>query len=171
MSEPASGARTGTAVEAIAWWVACVVIWQTTVTTPGWQEWAAAGILAIPVAACARPARRAARGTWRLPAGSARTAGRLIPAIIGDSAGALWLAVSRRGSGGEFTDLPLPFERSPALRGGREAVATVLTCATPGAVVVGSDPGRQRLLVHQMPLRPTAMARRIRRGSSPGDRR
>ena len=170
MSEPVSGARTGAAVETIAWWCACVAIWQATVTTPSWQEWAASGIFAIPVAACARPARRAARGAWRLPADSARAAAHLIPAIVADAAGALWLAARRRGAGGEYTYLPLPFEHSAARRDGREAAATVLTCATPGAVVVGSDPERQRLVVHRLPLRPTAMAQRIRRVASTGDR-
>lgn len=170
MSEPVSGARTGAAVEAIAWWCACVAIWQTTVTTPSWQEWAASGIFAIPVAACARPARRAAGGAWQLPADSVRIAAHLPSAIVADTAGALCLAARRRGAGGEYTDLPLPFDRSAARRDGREAVATVLTCATPGAVVVGSDPGRQRLLVHRLPLRPTAMAQRIRRVASTGDR-
>jgi hypothetical protein len=159
------------AIEATVWWFACVGIWQATVTTPSWQEWAAAGLFAVPVAACARPVRHAARGAWRVPADSARMSVHLVPAIVADCAGALWLAGRRRGAGGEFTYLPLPFERSEARRAGREVLATILTCATPAALVVGYEPGHQSLLVHQLPLPPTAMARRMRRPTSTGDRR
>ncbi|WP_067674915.1 Na+/H+ antiporter subunit E [Nocardia miyunensis] len=171
MSDTSSGSRAGAVLEAIVWWATGVAVWQATVTTPSVQEWVAAALFAAPVAVCARAARHAARGSWRLPAESILLSARLIPAILADSAGAMWLAVRRRGAGGEFAQLPMPLEPAEARRAGREAMTTVLTCATPGALVVGADRERQCLHVHTLPLPPTAMARRMRRSTATGDRR
>lgn len=165
------GRSGGAAVEALVWWVVCTAVWQATVTTPTVQEWVASAVFAVPVACCARGVRHAVRGAWRPPADTVILSALLVPAIVSDAVGAVWLAIRNRGEGAEFAEIPVPFERSAARRAGRAAFATMLTCAGPGTLVVGADREQRHLHVHRLPLRPTAMARRMRRYTSTGDRR
>lgn len=101
-----------------------VSVWMASLTTPGWPEFAAAGVTAgvcVPIAARARraldtrPAVRPAwlRGRWRLPG-----------AVLRDTV-AVWLAAARRLRGapvrGEMRELPFGGDRSAA----RQAVAVL----------------------------------------------
>ncbi|MBF6060040.1 Na+/H+ antiporter subunit E [Nocardia terpenica] len=153
--------------EHATWWMICVAIWLATLTSFSGQELVAAGVCAIPCAVAARAARRAVRGSWRPPPDSLRAAALLIPAIVADAVGALRLAARGRPTG-RFAALPLPREPTESRRAGRAAVTTVLTSATPGAVVVGAD--RELLVVHAFPLPATRMSRRLRRSRAHQDR-
>ncbi|QIS21141.1 Na+/H+ antiporter subunit E [Nocardia terpenica] len=167
--DPRHRRRLTAIAEQAVWWVVCVAIWLATLTSFSGQELVAAGVCAIPCGVAARAARRAVRGSWRPPPDSLQAAALLIPAIVADAVGALHLAVRGRPAG-QFAALPLPREPTEARRAGRAAVTTVLTSATPGAVVVGADRDRERLIVHAFPLPATRMSRRLRRSHAPRDR-
>ncbi|MFF0500148.1 hypothetical protein ACFYU5_27360 [Nocardia aobensis] len=154
--------RGGVVAEAAAWWLICVLIWQATVTVAAWEEVIAAAILALPCAVAACAARRAIGGSWRPPAQLPRWVTRTALAVLRDSAGALALVARGRRPAGRFTELLLPATGSTAQRDGREAVATILLSATPGSLVVYSDPEHSRIRLHTLPLPESALQRAVR---------
>ena len=76
--------------------------------------------------------------------------------------GALALVARGRRPAGRFIELPLPATGSTAQRDGREAAATILLSATPGSLVVYSDPEHSRIRLHTLPLPESALQRAVR---------
>ncbi|MBF6277537.1 MULTISPECIES: Na+/H+ antiporter subunit E [Nocardia] len=154
--------RGGVVAEAAAWWLICVLIWQATVTVAAWEELIAAAVPALPCAVAACAARRAVGGSWRPPARLPRWVARTALTVVRDGAGALALVARGRRPAGRFIELPLPATGSTAQRDGREAAATILLSATPGSLVVYSDPEHSRIRLHTLPLPESALQRAVR---------
>lgn len=152
----------GVVAEAAAWWLIGVVFWQATVTVAAWEEVIAAAVFALPCAVAACAARRAIDGRWRPPAQLPRWMACTVLAMVRDGAGALALVARGRRPAGRFAELPLAATGSIAQRDGREAAATILLSATPGSLVVYSDPEHSRIRLHTLPMPESALQRAVR---------
>ncbi|NKY87803.1 Na+/H+ antiporter subunit E [Nocardia veterana] len=154
--------RGGVAVEAAAWWLICVVVWQATITAAAWAEVIAAAVLAVPCAVAACAARRVVGGRWRPPPHLPQWIAHTAVAVLRDGAGAFALVLRGRRPVGRFSEFPLAATGSEAQRAGCEAAATVLLSATPGSLVVFSDPESARLRLHTLPIPESGVQRAIR---------
>ena len=145
--------RTLSAVlEVAAWTAVCCAVWLATlsgVTLPELCFALATGFLCGIVARAGRRAlgaRWSFRATWALwPVPVARV-------LLIEVAELLGTALVRRPTG-RITSIALPRESSPRAEG-REAMATLALCSTPGTVVADLDPEGHRLTVHSLELGP-----------------
>lgn len=135
-------------VETIGWAALCCGIWLATlsgVTKP--EVYFAAGF-AIPCGVLASAGRRALGGSWRFRPTWVLWGLPVMATLVAETA-TLFLTAIRGPRPGRLTTVDLPAE--PAERAnGREAVATLALCSTPGSIVTDNDPGRHRLTVHTL---------------------
>lgn len=143
------GARgvAGALAELALWWVAGTLSWLATASTVTLPEAATAAAAALVGAVLARAARlamgftAAVRGAWF------RWATMVPAAAVADT-----LRLARWLPGPQTQDLgekPMPAGDSPAATGWR-AGAMVALSATPGSVVLDSDPRQHRVQVHTL---------------------
>ncbi|HEY3529384.1 MAG TPA: hypothetical protein VGK78_09555 [Nocardioides sp.] len=135
-------------VETIGWAALCCCIWLATlsgVTKP--EVYFAAGS-ALPCGILACAGRRALGASWRLHPGWALWVVPVFVTLLAETA-TLFVTAIRGPRPGRMTTIDLPDEPIP-LADGREAVATLALCSTPGSVVADNDPDEHLLTVHRL---------------------
>ena len=129
------------------WWtaVACAV-WLATLSTVTLPELCFAVAASVPCGILARASRRALGATWRFDPRWLLWAWPVICSILAEFPRLLVAATTHRRSG-HLTEVDLPDEDA-ARAAGREGAAILAICSTPGDLVLDSDPGRRRLVLH-----------------------
>jgi hypothetical protein len=132
-------------LETLAWWPPLCGLWLLTLSAFSVAELLAAVALALPCAAAATVARRAAGASWRVRTSWARWLIPLPAAVLADTVRVL-LAVLHRpvvaGARGQLRRVTLHPESDPARAAGQRALAVVALSLPPGSVVVGSAGGQ-----------------------------
>lgn len=141
------------ATEVLWWWGACTGIWLLTLSSVTAPELTVAAACGLPCALAARAGRRAVGDMWRpRPAWLAWLA--VLPAsVAADSARLARLLVQTGGrpaDPGRLRDIQLPGSEPGPVAAARRALGSLVISASPGTVVVDSDPGGSRLTVHAL---------------------
>ncbi|NKQ54321.1 hypothetical protein HFP15_15655 [Amycolatopsis sp. K13G38] len=135
-------------LETVFWWVALVLVWLVTVSTPNWQEVVAAVVLALPCAVAAGGARRIAGDRWRPRLGWVGAL-RALPGAIAHDTVKVFVALAH-GEDGRLDHVRLPAEHSKHGQATREAFASAVLSATPGVVVLDANQDHDTLLMHRL---------------------
>lgn len=139
------------AAELLWWWGACVGIWLLTLSSVTVPELTVATACGLPCALAARAARRAVGGAWLPRPGWVAWLVLLPGAVVADTgrlAAVLPRAARRRLDPGRLRDIPLPGSEPDPVAAAHRALASLVVSASPGTVVVDSDPEEGRLMVH-----------------------
>lgn len=142
------------AAEVLWWWGACVGIWLLTLSSVTPAELTVAIACGLPCALAARAGRRAVSDTWLPRPQWLAWLVRLPASIMADSvrlATLLAPAARKRADPGRLRDIQLPGAEPGPVAVARRALASLVVSASPGTVVVDSDPRNSRLTVHAMP--------------------
>lgn len=140
--------------EVAAWWAITFAVWLVTLSTVTASEVVVAAGCAL---ACAIPApwlRRANDGVWKPQWGWLRWVPLMLRQLPGDT-WSVWrraLAGRRCEQKAQWTRLQLPNEGAD-VAATRRAVATLALGATPGTVVVDSDPEENSIVLHRLGAR------------------
>lgn len=147
------------AVEIGVWWLVLVGVWLLTLTSFSSLELYVAAVCALPCAVAAIFARRAIRGRWRLWPGCWRWFLLVPQAVVADTA---WsLSTLCRRTGGSVERVPLRPHDGDSVT--RQALATLLLSSCPSTVVLDARAKDQKLLVHRLGRRGSALERAVRR--------
>jgi multisubunit Na+/H+ antiporter MnhE subunit len=141
------------AAEVLWWWGACVGIWLLTLSSVTPAELTVAIACGLPCALAARAARRAAGDAW-LPRARWLAWLVLLPAaVLADTArltGLLAQAARGRADPGRLRDIRLPAAEPGPVALAHRALASLAISASPGTLVVDSDPRGSKLTIHAM---------------------
>ncbi|HWG64980.1 MAG TPA: hypothetical protein VG253_25115 [Streptosporangiaceae bacterium] len=140
------------AAEVICWWAACTGIWLLTLSAVSVPELVTALACALPSALAARAGRHAMSARWQPRAQWVAWLIRLPASVTADTArlfGAACRWVVRPDGTGELRDVQLPHEAAP-VAGTRRALASLVLSATPGTLVVDTNPEEDKLVIHSL---------------------
>lgn len=149
--------RWGLLVE-VAWWMgACTGVWLLTLSSVSWPELVVAAACGLPCAVAARAGRRAVGGSWRPRLRWLAWLGPLAAAIPADLA-RLFLLAARPGAAGagtggppgRFQQITMPRGEPAPVASARHALATLTISATPGSLVIDSDPATGTVDLHDL---------------------
>ncbi len=141
----------------VSWWTgACVGLWLLTLSSVSWPDLVLAAACGLPCAVAARAGRRAAGGRWRPRLRWLAWLGPLAAAIPADLA-RLFLLASRPGAGGagngapgRFGQITMPRGEPVPVASARHALATLAISASPGSLVIDSDPAAGTMDEHAL---------------------
>lgn len=149
--------RWGLLLEVPGWTGACVGVWLLTLSSVNWPELVVAAACAVPCAFVARAGRRAVGGSWQPRLSWLAWLGPLAAAIPADLARLLLLAcrpaAAQGGNGeppGQFQQITMPRGEPVPVASARHALATLAISATPGSLVIDSDPAAGTMDEHAL---------------------
>jgi hypothetical protein len=134
------------------WWLVLSGLWLLTATPLSIPEVVVAGVVAVPCALAARPARRATSRTWRLRGGWVRWLPAVAVAVLADTARVLAVPVHGRDRGA-LRRTRLPAEPDETVAATRRAVVTILLSLSPGSYVVdwsSAETGADVVVTHAL---------------------
>ena len=148
--------RWGLLLEVPWWMAACTGVWLLTLSSVSWPDLAVAAACAVPCALAARAGRRAVGGHWRPRLRWLAWLAPLAAAIPADLA-RLFLVAARPaaaqagdGPPGRFQRITMPRGEPVPVASARHALATLTISATPGSLVIDSDPAAGTLDLHDL---------------------
>jgi multisubunit Na+/H+ antiporter MnhE subunit len=145
------------------WWLACFLLWLLLTSTVDPVEVLVGTGASLVAATAAAVVRRRLRTDFRPRIRWLRTAWRLPLGIAGDTVTVFAVLAGRlRGRGlprGALVAVPFRHGGENPTDDARRALATVGVGVTPNTFVVGVDPDRDELLVHQLRPDPESVSR------------
>ena len=139
------------AVELGWWWAAAIGVWTLTLSSVTGPELVTATACGLPCALAARAGRKAVAGSWRPKPGWAAWLLAVIAAVFLDTVRLALLTMRGRAVDADpcLDRVRLPAE-PPHVAAARHAAAILAISATPGTVVVDSDPKEGTLVIHTL---------------------
>lgn len=136
-------------VELIAWWSVAIGVWLASLSAFSAHDLVVAVGCGAPCAVAAVAARRALRGSWRIPTEAIRWL-LLVPLqVVLDSARVLALPLRRR-TQGQLRRIDVAAPGGGARMTGWRAAAAAVLSVSPATFVVAVDDDQGTFLVHAM---------------------
>jgi multisubunit Na+/H+ antiporter MnhE subunit len=138
----------GALVETTGWVVVCCGIWLATLSSVTVPEVCFAVASSIPCGIVARAGRRSLDASWRFRASWMTWIAPVVATLVAETGELLRMSVGGPHTG-RLTTIELPDEEHQ-LADGREALASLALCSTPGTIVVDNDPDTHRMTAHEL---------------------